>query len=430
MQIQTFTGANLVEALSQVKRELGEEAIILTSRRAEDPSRLPAGHTVEVVAALPHPPLTRGRSAARTGQPRAWNPPRIGRDGQPLVPETSTSATPAPVAAVPASAPSRPESAPPAGRAVQAEELGELRQELLELHRSLKDHSLSTRYGQHRAWSAGHEQALRTLCGRGLSRPCACALLDEVADVEGAELESALLAALARRLPCAAGDNAGPRRVEVLVGPTGVGKTTALAKLLLNRGMGQQRAGILNLDTKRVTAVEQIRRLAAILHAPLESVYRPSELGAALERLAGCDLILVDTPGTGPRERLGLERLRAFLKDLKPRHIHVVVPASMRLEDQLASVQPWKSAGADRLLVTKLDEATGLGGVVDLAEQAGLPLSWVGTGPRIPDDLVRPTGRLLAGWLLKPDTLGRVDDEKAAGLRRLQALVAGARELA
>lgn len=428
MQIQTFTGPTLVEALSQVKLELGDEAIILTSRRAEDPSRLPAGHVVEVVAALPHPPQRRGaRPATRTGVPRAWNPPRVTREGQPLAADEEQGPALAPRAEP---APQAPPEAPSSGRSASSDELGELRRELVELRRSLKDHSLASRYGQHRAWSPEHEQALRTLCGRGLSRPVACAVLDELPESGGDRLEAALLAALARRLPCAGEDEPGGPWIEALVGPTGVGKTTALAKLLLHRGLGHSRAGILSLDTKRVAAVEQIRRLASILHAPLETVYRPGELGAALERLSGCDLILVDTPGTGPRERLGLERVRAFLKELKPRHVHVVVPASMKLEDQLASLLPWKSAGADRLLATKLDEATGLGGLVDLAEQAGLPFSWVATGPRIPDDLLRPTGRQLAGWLLKPESLGREEEtERSAGLRRLQALVAGARGL-
>jgi flagellar biosynthesis protein FlhF len=201
-----------------------------------------------------------------------------------------------------------------------------------------------------------------------------------------------------------------------------------LAKLLLNiQGMPHRRAGILSLDTKRVAAVDQIRRLAGILRTPLELLYRPGELGHAMDRLAGCDLILVDTPGTGPRERLALERVRSFLKELKPRHVHVTLPASMRLEDQLAALGPWRQAGADRLVITKLDEATGLTGLVDLAAQAGLPFSYLATGQHIPDDLFRAEAQLLARWMLKPDSLGQ-DEQRKEGLARLKALITEARQ--
>jgi flagellar biosynthesis protein FlhF len=183
---------------------------------------------------------------------------------------------------------------------------------------------------------------------------------------------------------------------------------------------------VLSLDTKRVAAVEQIRRLAGILRVPLEQLYRPGDLAAALDRLSGCDLILVDTPGTGPRERLGLERTRTFLRSLKTRHVHVVLAATMRLEDQLACLAPWRQAGADRLLLTKVDEATGLGALVDLAAQAALPVSYVGTGQRIPDDLARPEAALLARWILRGETF-QLEETRSDSMKRIRALVSEAR---
>ena len=440
MQIQTFTGATLAEALSQVKQELGEEAIILSSRRAEDPSRLPEGHVIEVVAALPAPQEKRAPRGAARAEARPWSPPRVPRDGSAPPLGLTAAGTTAPAPGVPgstlvagaslATTPAAAVETPPAS------DLLDLKGELQDLRRVLRDMGQLARYGAHQAWSGRHDQALRSLCGRGLTRPSACSLLDELPEAADERAwERALLAALARRLPCVApgeddkaGEAAPARRIEALVGPTGVGKTTLLAKLLLNRaGPPHRRAGILSLDTKRVAAVDQVRRLAGILRAPLELVYRPGELGASLERLAGCDLVLVDSPGTGPRERLSLERTRAFLRELKCRHIHVVVPASMRLEDQLAAIAPWRQAGADRLVVSKLDEASGLAGLVDLAAQAGLPFSYAGTGQRIPDDLARLEPALLARWILKPETLGQEGEARAEGSRRLQALVAEAR---
>jgi len=441
MDIRTYTGASLVDALGQVKAELGEEAVILSSRRVEDASRMPDGHQVEVVAALPAPPPSRRSASASApreslqsraqteslprSEPRPWMPPRAGRDGRPLSPPV---AGPALRTMPQADSVMREELA----SAVAAPEPGlqELKGELAELRRALREVGSMARHGGHKAWSPRHEESLRMLCARGMSRPVACNLLDELQDEEQeSRWERALADALARRLPCAPPDEAVEgQRVEVLVGPTGVGKTTALAKLLLNiQGLPHKRAGILSLDTKRVAAVDQIRRLAGILRAPLELLYRPGELTHAMDRLAGCDLVLVDTPGTGPRERLGLERIRSFLKDLKARHVHVALPASMRLEDQLAVIGPWRQAGADRLMVTKLDEAAGLGGLVDLAAQAGMPFSYAATGQRIPDDLYRADAACLARWILKPEQMGQ-EEERKEGMARLRALITEARQ--
>jgi flagellar biosynthesis protein FlhF len=439
MDIRTYTGASLVETLGQVKAELGEEAVILSSRRVEDAAHLPPGHQVEVVAALPVLPSSR-RGSSRPmesptanpqasmverpatpprHEPRPWMPPRIGRDGRP-VPSLQPEDNPVRMGET------RSDASP------QAPEPGltELKGELAELRRALRDVGSMARHGSHKAWSPRHEESLRLLCGRGMGRPTACSVLDELEEEGSARSwDQSLEAALARRLPCAPADGqVEGQRVEALVGPTGVGKTTLLAKLLLNiQGMPHRRAGILSLDTKRVAAVDQIRRLAGILRTPLELLYRPGELGHAMDRLAGCDLILVDTPGTGPRERLALERVRSFLKELKPRHVHVALPASMRLEDQLAALGPWRQAGADRLVITKLDEATGLTGLVDLAAQAGLPFSYLATGQHIPDDLFRAEAQLLARWMLKPDSLGQ-DEQRKEGLARLKALITEARQ--
>jgi flagellar biosynthesis protein FlhF len=385
MEIRTFTGASLAEAIGQLKQELGEEAVILSSRRAEDPALLPPGHLVEVLAALPAPPAGR---PPRSEAPRPWRP-------RPL---REASATPAP---------EPPAAAPPDG-------LKELRGELEELRRSLRElapHARPVLRGAERG--ERHQQGLRRLCGLGMSPQTAGELLDGL-DEGGDERarERALTAALARLLPCSPREEpASGRRVEALVGPSGVGKTTLVAKLLLHReGPPHRRAGILSLDTRRVAAVDQARRLAGILRVPLELVYRPGELGAALERLAGCDLVLVDTPGAGPRERLALERVRALLRELRPVRVHLALPATMRLEDQLAAVAAWREAGADRLIAAKLDEAAGLGGLADLARQADLPFSYAGLGQRIPDDLARLEARLLARWILHPESLGASPD--------------------
>lgn len=408
MQIQTYSGRTLVDALQQVKTELGDEAIILSSRRAEDLSRLPEGHLIEVVAALPASTPTRKSSPAReegaSREPRAWTPPRLNQKRSPARAEVAAPLrrTTAADAAVPPLSPGAPASRQDLG------DLGsmlELKEDMLQMRRALRDVNRAIRFGPHQSWQRGADDILQRLDGLGVSRPLACQLLDELPEGSVGEegVDSYLLKSMARRLPCnpelpAPAD--GPA-IMAFVGPTGVGKTTALVKLLLSKqGLQAKRGAIVTLDTKRIAAVEQIRRLGALARIRVERVYRQEEIAEVRDRLSGCDWILVDTPGAGPRERLGLERTRHLLKSIRPHQIHLVLAANMSLADQLANVKAWRDARVDRLLVTKLDEASARGSLLDLAERAGLPFHFGGVGQNVSGDLVRLGSTSLARIIL------------------------------
>lgn len=412
MQIRSFTGPSLTEALGQVKAELGEDAIILTSRRPDDPSRLPEGHQYEVTAALPAAPAPRAPSAAR--KVRAWSPPRVDRQGRPVA-----EAPEAPARRAETRAASAPDVAVAEAPAEPAEDAGwmHVKRDLMDVRRELKDITRSLRFGEHGAWPADGDLWLQRLVDRGVPRAMACQLLDELPAQEetDGQRRRGLAKAIARRLSCAPAPQpvAGRMLVQAFVGPTGVGKTSAIAKLLLHpAGYGGRRGALLSLDTQRIAAVEQTRRLAGLARVRCEFAYRPDDLPRALERLAGADVLLVDTPGAGPGERLSRERILAFLRELKPAHLHLVLAAGQRGDDQLAACRQWKALGADRLLVTKLDETRSLGGLLELAA-AGLPFGFAGTGQRIPGGFAALDADTLAGWILDPAKLhdGDGDDQ-------------------
>ena len=308
----------------------------------------------------------------------------------------------------------QPQASAPQSQMPQADsnrELQSLRDEMREVRRTLRDVSQVVQFGPSApAYSGPSETLYRQLLHSGVTRQLATSLLDELPR-EGAmaELEPALRTALARRLPCAdplkLDGSRGPR-VIALVGPTGVGKTTTIAKLMLNReAFGGRRVGVITLDTKRIAAVDQVRRLASIARCRLEPVYRPDELPRAMERLAACELIFVDTPGCGLYQRVTLERLGAFLEILQPVESHLVMGAGTRLEDMVEVAQRFRGLGANRLLLTKLDETRRIGAAAELAARTRLPLSYLATGQSIPGDLKRARAQLLAAAVLQPGLL-------------------------
>jgi flagellar biosynthesis protein FlhF len=196
--------------------------------------------------------------------------------------------------------------------------------------------------------------------------------------------------------------------VIALVGPTGAGKTTSAVKLSLNdAAFGGRRVGLVTLDTYRAGAVAQLETYAEVARLPMEVVYDAADVPGAIARLARCDVVVVDTPGRGPRTGDDDAPWRALLAALSPDEVHLVIPATMRpdlaegLRDRLdvllaETAQEGAIGAVTHALLTKLDEVPDEDGVPDLAARLGLPVRWVGDGQEIPADLAPGAARLIA----------------------------------
>ena len=121
----------------------------------------------------------------------------------------------------------------------------------------------------------------------------------------------------------------GAGRVVALVGPTGVGKTTTIAKLAANYRLREnRRVGLITVDTYRIAAVEQLRTYADIIDLPMEVVSTPREMRQAVERMRDFDLVLMDTAGRSPRDEVRIRELRSMLAEAGPHEVHLVLSAA------------------------------------------------------------------------------------------------------
>jgi flagellar biosynthesis protein FlhF len=184
--------------------------------------------------------------------------------------------------------------------------------------------------------------------------------------------------------------------VEVFVGPPGVGKTTTIAKIAAQeRARCGVRLGLVAADGFRVGAVEQLRLYASILESPLTVARTPYELMTAMD--AAATPLLVDTAGRSPSDESASDMLRALASRPGTR-THLVIAADTPRPAMEKLLARFACASPSRLVLTRMDEAGSLAPVLDLLRERGLPVSYLGTGQRVPDDLEAATPRALAAW--------------------------------
>ena len=177
-------------------------------------------------------------------------------------------------------------------------------------------------------------------------------------------------------------------RVVAFVGPTGVGKTTTLAKLAARWSLEKnKKVGLVTADTYRIAAVEQLRTYAKIMGLPLEVASEKEEFKNALRKLQDRDVILIDTPGRSFSDETHLQRLRDYLHLEIPVETNLLISMTASPENMLATTSLFDKVGYDAIIFTKLDESNTYGLIYNIVDQVGKPVYYVTHGQNVPQDI-------------------------------------------
>jgi len=203
----------------------------------------------------------------------------------------------------------------------------------------------------------------------------------------------------------------GRPRTIALIGPTGVGKTTTVAKLAATFKLKhKKKVAMITLDTYRIAAVEQLRTYAGIIGVPLHVVSEPADIQRALDQCAGCDAVLIDTAGRSQRDDERLTQLNNFLDAADPHEVHLVLSSTGSQKVLMEAVQRFSKVRTDRIIFTKLDEAVTFGVLLNVLGKADMRLSYVTTGQEVPHQIEPGCPKRLAGLVLGQVVGGKRDN--------------------
>jgi flagellar biosynthesis protein FlhF len=452
--VRTFKAASMQEALEIVRREMGPDAVILHTREVPAPRFLKWRKTserVEVTAgtgvniraprALRQPAGSRSATAAPSPAPQnrpayrqtdeslAPPPPLLGPPGTAPQPRYSAPVTgrvpaatagaaayrPIPAAnGAPATLPTAPAVSAPSAGPPQTEQQTVIARQLSSIQEMVARLSRESR--QKVEDIPGDLFQLYTeLIDVEVEEDLARDLIDQLKKngatgrpADATAPRSRLQAMVEGEIRCAPPIIATPgrRRVVALVGPTGVGKTTTIAKLAANfRLRDGIRMGLVTVDTYRIAAVEQLRTYAEIIDLPMKVVTSPREMRRALDELSGLDLVLIDTAGRSPRDELKIQELKSLLAEAQVDEVHLVLSLVTSPKNLQATAEKFAPAGTTAMILTKLDEAVGMGSLLSVSRRIPLPVSYLTTGQDVPDDIEHASARRVARLVLGEESL-------------------------
>jgi len=363
MKIQRFEGDSTREALAKVQQALGEDAVILQTRNIRTPGVLRRPR-VEVLAAVDG--TQGGGGSAPQSAPLSSEERSSGSAVSALTERTKHFEPPVTAASAPHV---RPAGQPPLKRAALAsdttkamegwqEEFSQLRQELAQLRCQLSRSPLSPM----------PKFDLETM---------------------GSDDPETFLAELHRELRTSSIQlKKGRPTVIGLIGPTGVGKTTTLAKLAAAASRHEhKRIAFITIDTYRIGALEQLEAYARLLEVPLTRVYATEDIKGALERYASYDLIFVDSIGRSAFNTKQISEQIELLETLGADEVHLCLDSGASPATLRRSLEGFSLLRPTHILLTKLDETASLRVTLRIVMESGIPLSYVTTGQRVPEDL-------------------------------------------
>ncbi len=439
MKLKTYRAASMADALASVRRDLGMAAVVLHTRSykvgaifglggkpvveitASDDPRAMGPRQVRELTAAPVRPVagspavggqgTQDASAARSASGAGRAAEAVASQTVGRATAAASSQTGTPVAA----------SAPGSEQTIE-----ELRGELAAI-RQMVGEALHSRAAEvPKAPTSPHLNASTSsdtgplvaeysrLIEAQVSRELAGVLTAAVqAELNPEEITSAesVRSAMRRQvegmIPVATVTTPGGKQADgrpltiALVGPTGVGKTTTIAKLAATYQLKHQlRVGLVTADTYRIGAVDQLRTYAGIIGVPLRVAMTAVEARAAVESMADCDVILIDTAGRSPADSRRLGELADMLALTRPHETHLVLSSTASEHSLRLAVRGFGGLRPDRLILTKLDEAVGMGVVLSVLREAAVQLSYLTTGQEVPADIEQGSSSRLAGLVL------------------------------
>lgn len=188
-----------------------------------------------------------------------------------------------------------------------------------------------------------------------------------------------------------------------LIGPTGVGKTTSLAKIAANYlSQHSPSVAFITIDTYRIAAVEQLKVYGDIMNLPVEVAITPEQFERALLKFRDKDLILIDTAGRSPQDKLCIDELASFFRTDLAIEKHLVLSATTRENELYETMDRFSVLGIDNTIITKVDECTSLGVLLDLQIRKQIPYSFITNGQRVPEDIMEADRKSLTTFIMTP----------------------------
>lgn len=408
MQIKRYEVENIQEALRQIKIDMGPEAVILSTRRVKRTGGkygLLGRSVLEVVAAIDGVPpalnnegpaesdvLSAGRGKAvdttihddlddlrdairKAGGGKADGKSSVGNGGD--------------------------------GLDLFQKDLAEIKGIIYSMAAQNRISRLSTGNGAFvRAFAYLKGADVEESLALDLVERCAAALSRNGADTDSLDdrtVASGLRELLVQDLKdCTGGANDPDARALALIGPTGVGKTTTIAKLAARSAIKDKaKVAMITIDTYRIAAVEQLKVYAKIIGVPVEVVQTPEELTKALKKFKAMDRVFIDTIGQSQKDLEQMQELKGFFNHRDDVRVNLVLSATTKNKDMLNIIENFGQVPFDSIIFSKIDESGDYGTLYNGLLWTKRPLAWLTTGQSVPDDIEPGSCERVADLLLK-----------------------------